>query len=492
VETGADVQLNEQWIGRTFDDFLFRPQHGASESRRKISLHSRLCRELDLELPIISANMDSVTAADMARTMALEGGIGIIHRALSIARQAKMVKQVKRSHSAIIEHPLCLPVGATIREARAFAHKHRITGILIEKTPGSGILAGLLSDRDIPWSEELEDHPVEEFMTPVEQLHTHSPDITELEAEQILFDRRIERLPLVDDNDRVYGFVTRKYVLFLKRRPFASKDTKGRLVLGAAIGARGDFLERASELLKAGVNCLVIDIAHGHSAVMANALAMIRQHFGEVPLVAGNVATGEGARFLADRGADAIKVGVGPGRGCRTRLETGAGVPQLQAIREAWCALGDEVPIIADGGISHDKDIFLALVCGASTVMLGSALSGTDESPGRVIEDPVTHQKRKMYRGMTSPEAVFESLYDAENPDDLDFAFETPAEGQELQVPYKGSVVSVLRRIRGHLQSAVSYAGAVSLVEARAKIVPDPLQYLIQLTPAARRESFDR
>jgi len=203
------------------------------------------------------------------------------------------------------------------------------------------------------------------------------------------------------------------------------------------------------------------------------------------------VGTAEGALFLQDLGVDAIKVGIGPGRGCRMRLETAAGVPQLQALREVWCAVGESVPVIADGGVRNDKDIFLALVCGASTVMLGSMLSGTDESPGRVIEDPGTREKRKIYRGMTSPQAVFEALYD-ESPEDVDAALETPPEGQETQIPYQGSVVDILHRVRGHLRSAVSYAGGVSLAEVRAKVLPNPLEYLIPLSEASRRESYDR
>jgi IMP dehydrogenase len=204
------------------------------------------------------------------------------------------------------------------------------------------------------------------------------------------------------------------------------------------------------------------------------------------------VATYEGAKCLANCGVDAIKVGIGPGRGCRTRLETAAGVPQLQAIREAYCAVGDEVPIVADGGVVHDKDIFLALIAGASSVMLGSALSGTDESPGHLIEDPATHQKRKIYRGMTSPQAVFQSVEDPANGEELASAFAAPAEGMEIQIAYKGSVVDVLRRIRGHLQSAVSYAGEKSLASARAKILPDPFRYLIPLSESSRRESYER
>jgi IMP dehydrogenase len=485
-------ELDTRWIGKTFDDFLFRPQPGVSDSRRHIALTSGLTSALELELPIVSANMDSVTGREMAEAMALEGGIGIVHRAMPIDRQAEIVRRIKRSYGAVIEQPFRLPRGTSIRDAKAFARRHHIHAILIEESEGSGLLAGLLTARDIPWMEELEERPVDDFMTPFERLHTSAPGITEDAAERIMFDKRIERLPLVDDDRRIRGLITLRDILFFRRRPFSSKDPKGRLLVGAAIGARGDYLDRAAALVDAEVDCLVIDIAHGHSEVMAQAMEEVRNTFDDVQLICGNAATGDGARFLAERGADAVKVGVGPGRGCRTRLETAAGVPQLQAIREAWCAVEDKVPIIADGGIVHDKDIFLALICGASCVMLGSALSGTDESPGHVIEDPASHTKRKIYRGMTSPQAVFESHYDDQNGEFDESALDTPAEGQEIQVPYRGSVVDILRRIRGHLRSAVSYAGEVSLAEARSKILPDPLEYLIPLSEAARRESYER
>lgn len=480
------------FIGKTFDDFLMRPQQSVLESRRETSLASPLAAGLELELPIVSANMDSVTGARMARTMALEGGIGVIHRGSSIERQQDRVARVKRTRSAIIEQPLCLPVGTTIRQAREFARHHNITGILIETLAGSGVLAGLLSRRDMPWNASAENEPVETFMTPFERLVTARPGIAVEDAERILFEERIERLPLVDEAHRIHGLVTRKDILSLRERPFSSRDPKDRLLVAAAIGARGDYLERAAAVLEAGADCLFLDIAHGHSRVMEAAVEALRGAFGSVPLVCGNVATHEGAAWLAGLGADAIKVGIGPGRGCRTRLETAAGVPQLQAIREAWSAVGDRMPIIADGGVRHDKDIFLALVCGASAVMLGSALSGTDEAPGRVIEDPATRQKKKIYRGMTSPEAVFASLYDAEGEDGAPETLDTPAEGQEIQVPYTGSVTDILHRIRGHLRSAVSYAGEQTLRAARARIVSEPERFLIPLSEAARRESYER
>jgi len=485
-------QLDPSFVGRTFADFLFRPQLGVASSRRQISLESRLTPRLAVGLPIVSANMDTVTEWEMAKAMALEGGVGVIHRAMPIDRQAEMVRRVKRSHGAVIETPWRLPRGTTIREARSFARRHSINAILIEESEGSGILAGLLTARDMPWFPGTEDRPVDEFMTPFERLVTRPPGIAEDEAERLMFEHRVERLPVVDGERRIRGLITLRDLMVFRCRPHTSKDRKGRLLVAAAIGARSDFLERAAALLEAEVDALVVDIAHGHSRVMADAISALRHRFDGVALICGNVATFEGARFLAEQGASAVKVGVGPGRGCRTRLETAAGVPQLQAIREAWCAVGEEVPIVADGGVVDDKDIFLALACGASTVMLGSALSGTDESPGHVIEDPASHQKRKIYRGMTSPEAVLESLYDGDEKDQLDDAFETPAEGQETQVPYTGPASGVLARIRGHLQSAVSYAGESSLAAMRAKIVPDPTRFLIPLSEASRRESYER
>lgn len=483
--------IEPEFVGRTYDDFLFRPQRGVVGSRQAVTLKSRLTRRLSLELPVVSANMDSVTDAPMAKTLALEGGIGVVHRAMSIEAQAESVARVKRSHGHVVERPLCLPRDATIREARQFARQHHVTGILIEQTRGANVLAGLLSNRDMPWGDGYEEHRVDEFMTPLSRLTTGHPDISIGEAERLLFEHRIEKLPLVDDQRRIRGLITKQDIILSRRRPHSAKDAKGRLLVGAAIGARGDFLERAAGLLEAGADLLLLDIAHGHSDVMRRAVEAVRARFGAVELICGNVGTAEGAAFLKEIGADAVKVGIGPGRGCRTRLETAAGVPQLQAIREAWCALGESVPIIADGGIKDDKDVFLALVCGASSVMLGSMLSGTDEAPGHVIEDPGSGQKRKIYRGMTSPQAVFEALYD-ESVEAVEAALDVPAEGQEMQIAYKGSVVEILHRIRGHLCSAVSYGGVESLVAIRAKVIEDPLAFLVPLGASARAESFDR
>ncbi len=460
-------------------------------SRSLVELSLPVSRRHRLSLPILSANMDSITRAAMAKTMALEGGVGIIHRAMPVAEQAREVSLVKRSHGYVVERPLFLPRTATLREARQFTRQHNITGILIEDAPGSNRLAGLLSNRDMPWSDGVEHRPVAEFMTARDRLVTAKPGIGVSEAEKILFENRIEKLPLIGPDDEVKGLITKKDLILSRQRPYSSKDGKGRLLVGAAIGARGDFIERASELVRAGADILVMDIAHGHSEVMKGAVEAFRKHLGDCELICGNVGTAEGALFLKELGVDGIKVGIGPGRGCRTRLETGAGVAQLQAIREAWQAVGESLPIVADGGIRNDKDIFLALVCGATSVMLGGMLSGTDEAPGVVIVDPATGQKHKIYRGMTSPQAVWQALYDAEEGAASE-ALATPAEGQEMQIPYRGSVIDVLHRIRGHLASSVSYAGGTSLAESRARIVADPLHYLEPLSESARHESYER
>lgn len=491
--------LEPEFVGRTYDDFLFRPRRGIVGSRRDIRLRSPLtagASDLYLELPVVSSNMDSVTGVEMARAMALEGGLGFLHRAMRISEQAAAVRAVKRTHGFVVEEPVRIARDATLEQAREAMRDQRVS-VLVETAPGSGILAGLITARDVPWFESAGDRPVSEMMTPIEELVTASPDVSPEAAERLLYRHRVEKLPLVDEDNRICGLITKRDMILHRKRPHVTKDDKGRLRVGAAIGATGDFLERAGAVIEAGVDVLMIDIAHGHSDVMEAAVEAFRNAHGEeMPLVCGNVGTAEGARLLADLGADAVKVGIGPGRGCRTRLETAAGVPQLQAVREVWCELGEEVPIIADGGISDDKDIFLALVCGASSVMLGSALSGTDEAPGTVIVDPVSGQKTKIYRGMTSPQAVLEALYEptqgAPDEEAVEEALATPPEGQELRVPYRGTVVDILHRVRGHLRSAVSYAGADSLAGARREIVAEPLEHLVPLSDSARRESYER
>ena len=481
-------EIEPFFVGRTFDDFLFRPQHSPVSTRRQVDLTMPLVPGLEIALPVLGANMDTVVGQDMAKTLALEGALGFLHRNCSIQAQADSVRYVKTRHSFVIERPLMLDRSATIGDARQAARKSNASSLLIEEGRGSGVLAGILSHRDMPLDRRSDARPVTDFMTPRERLVTRPPSVSMEDAERAMFEHRVEKLPLVDAENRVQGLVTMRDLKLHKQKPHSSKDARGRLRVGAAVGATGDYLERAQALVEHEVDVLLLDVAHADSDMVAAALAELRRRLGNVPLVVGNVATAESALWLREMGAHAIKVGVGPGRGCRTRLETGAGVPQLQAVREAYCATGGAVPIIADGGVKDGKDLFLAIACGASTVMLGSMFSGTDEAPGLVVEDPATRQKMKLYRGMTSPEAVA----DAVEADELAEALRTPAEGQSVRVPYVGSVVGILDRVRGHLQSAVSYAGETSLRAAHEKIARDPARFLIPLSEASRRESFVR
>lgn len=480
--------LEPFFLGRTFDDFLFRPQNSPVASRREVSLAMPLAGGIALALPILGANMDTVVGEEMAKTLALEGAFGFLHRNASIAEQAGRVRYVKTRHSYVVEHPLWLERTATIGEARQAIRRFNASSFLIEETKGGQKLAGILSHRDMPLDSASDSRPVSDFMTPRQRLVTRPSSVSLEEAEQAMFEHRVEKLPLVDEQGRLTGLVTMRDLKLYKQKPHSTKDARGRLRVGAAVGATGDYLERAQALVEQEVDVLLLDVAHADSQVVARAMSGLRAKLPRVPLVVGNVATAEGARFLVGLGADAIKVGVGPGRGCRTRLETGAGVPQLQAVREVFLAAGGELPVIADGGVRDDKDLFLAIACGASSVMLGSMLSGTDEAPGMVVEDPATRQKMKLYRGMTSPEAVA----DGAEEDELAEALRTPAEGQSVRVPYVGSVVAILSRVRGHLQSAVSYAGETTLAAAQAKIARDPARYLIPLSEASRRESFIR
>jgi IMP dehydrogenase len=482
----ADIE--SLFVGKTFDDFLFRPQHSPVRTRREVSLAMPLAAGLELALPVLGANMDTVVGEEMAKTLALEGGLGFLHRNASIAEQAARVRYVKTRHSHVIDQPLLLERTATIAEARQLIRKHNASSFLIEEVKGSGRLAGILSHRDMPLDSASDGRPVSDFMTPRQRLVTRPPSVSLEEAERAMFEHRVEKLPLLDEQGRVRGLVTMRDLKLYKQKPHSSKDARGRLRVGAAVGATGDFLERAQALVAQEVDVLLLDVAHADSGTVGEAVAALRKHVAKVPLVVGNVATGEAALRLLDLGVDAIKVGVGPGRGCRTRLETGAGVPQLQAVREAYVATGGRVPIVADGGVRDDKDLFLAIACGASTVMLGSLLSGTDEAPGLLVEEPSTRQKMKLYRGMTSPEAVV----DGTEADELAEALRTPAEGQSVRVPYVGSVVGILARMRGHLQSAVSYAGEASLRAAHEKISREPGRFLVPLSEASRRESFVR
>ena len=465
------AKAEELFRGRTFNDFLLEPQYSQLTTRadpQRKMLRMPLTRNIWLSWPIIAANMDTVTSRRMMKTTSLEGAFAFLPRSNSIEEQCAMVDWVKRQHSFIITSPAKIHQNATVDEARKLAAFHHTSCLLIESVPGSNILVGILSKRDMRAG--LQENPgkkVLKFMTELPKLKVAGPDIDIEDAEKIMNRLRIEKLPLVGRGHIIAGLVTMKDIEMAKQKPYSVKDKKGRLMVGASIGATGDFLERAAELIEHGADCILIDIAHFDSISGRTATKSFRRKFPNVELIGGNIATGSAARHALSWGVDAAKVGIGPGKGCRTRLETGFGKAQVEAIREVYRAVGNEIPIIADGGMENDKDFALATFAGASTSMVGSMLAGTDEAPGIVREDPATKQKIKIYRGMTSPQAVIDRVRDE---DDLADALMTPAEGQPVQVPYIGSVVDVLQRIAGHMQSAVSFSGFTTLHEAHTHI----------------------
>jgi len=479
------------FFGATYSDFLFRPQFSVVRTRRDVDLTMPLSRNINISVPIIGANMDTVTGEKMMQTLSLEGCFGFLDRNCSIAEQAARVQRVKRQYSFVIENPIMISRKDSIAQAKAILENQHISTLLVEENSGSAILAGILTHRDILAAQGQESSLVERFMTPFRKLITASPHITIDYAEKVMLKERIEKLPLINRNRKITGLITMRDLRLAKQKPYSTKDRKGRLMVGAAIGAAGDFMGRADALISAGVDCILMDVAHAHSDIVRTAIRQFKSKFKNIDLVCGNVATEEGAKFLMGLGADAIKVGVGPGRGCRTRLEVGAGVPQLQAIRETFLATRGKVPIIADGGVGNDKDIALAIMSGASTVMLGSMLSGTDESPGVIMEDPSTRRKIKMYRGMTSAEAVIDGNYLKRDLDDI-LINSQAQEGQSIAVPYVGSVIEIIKRIKDHLRSAVSYAGEKNLYSVHKKVSSNPSDYLIKLSDASKKESFER
>jgi IMP dehydrogenase len=485
--------------GATFDDFLFTPQLGVVPSRdpSAIDLSARFTEHLTLHRPIVSANMDTITRAAMAVVLAEEGGLGIIDRGFragDIAPQVTEVLTVKRTQHGTILDPHSIDSGALVSDAKRLMRQTGV-GTLAVVDAGQR-LQGLLTERDVRFV--AADLPVRDRMTPRDRLIVHTGPTSLAEAEALMTTHKVKKLPLVNADGTVLGLVTAKDLLKHRRHPFATRDERGRLRVGAAVGATGDYLERAAEVIKAGADLLVIDIAHGHSMVMAKAIEQLRARFGGVELVAGNVATADGARFLLERGVNAIKVGIGPGGGCTTRLTTNFGVPQVEALVQCRLAVGERIPLIADGGIKRHGGIAEALLFGGDTVMLGSAFAGTRETPGDIVMKPVLmpdSQKVvqvpfKVFRGMASLAAVKDRL-DLEEAD----AHEVEAlgaEGLEVSVPARGSVRSVIQDMLKHLCSSISYGGAASLRELREQFEANPEKYLVRLSTASRHESFNR
>jgi IMP dehydrogenase len=486
--------------GATFDDFLLRPQYSVVARRDPsvIDLSCRFSTNITLKRPLVSANMDTVTRAPMAIVQAEEGGLGIIDRGFKngdIEPQVREVAKVKRMQHIIIRDPYSVTPDTPLAEAVALMRRRR-AGTLVVVDAGRK-LKGLLTERDVRFVNTREGH-VASRMTPVESLVTGVGELTLDLAEKLMVQRKIKKLPLVDAQGTLIGLITAKDIDRQERLPFATRDSHGRLRVGAAIGATGDFIERAAELLKAHVDVIVIDIAHGHSVVMATAIDTFRKHYPAAELVAGNVATADGVKFLADRGVNAVKVGIGPGGGCTTRITTSFGVPQLQALYECGQAAAGKVPLIADGGIKRHGAILEAMLFGGDTVMLGSMFAGTEETPGEVVQKSVLlpDQQRsvkvpfKVLRGMASIQAIRDRL-DVEDDEVVDLE-SIGAEGTEVSVPARGSVRPLIQDIFKHLCSSISYGGASSLAELKDMFRRDPLKYLVKLSASAKKESYER
>ncbi|MGI0038022.1 MAG: IMP dehydrogenase [Nitrososphaera sp.] len=446
--------------GLTFDDVLLVPKRSPIISRSQTDLKTKLSRNITLNIPIISANMDTVTESGMAIAIAREGGIGIIHRFLSIEDQVDEILKVKRSESVIIEQPYTIKPDVTVLEARKAMEQYGVSGLLVEE---GGKLAGIITRRDITF-EKNDKRKVSEVMT--REVITAKAGTTIEQAKEILHKQRIEKLPVIDEKKRIVGLITSKDILKMDEYPYASKDKKGRLLVGAAVGVKGDYLERTEALLEAGADVLVVDIAHGHSDNAINTVHMIKKAFPNCELVAGNVATGDGASDLIKAGVDAVKVGVGSGSICITRVVTGSGVPQLTAVLDSVKVARDHgVPVVSDGGVRNSGDMTKALAAGASSVMIGSLFGGTDESPGKTLVK--NGKKFKMYRGMASYYASLGRKYREEGPQvvDADDLNDYVPEGVEAMVPYKGSVVEIVRQLSGGLRSGLSYCGAKTIAE---------------------------
>jgi IMP dehydrogenase len=462
-------------VALTFDDVLLVPRHSTVHPRH-VSVTSRFTRQISLNIPLVSAAMDTVTEADMAIAMARAGGLGVLHKNMSVERQAAEVDRVKRSESGMIRNPITLGPDRPVREAVTLMSRFKISGVPI--VDEAGRLIGIITNRDLQFERNL-DQPLRDAMTR-EHLVT-APVGTDLdEAERILAKHRIEKLPVVDENGVLRGLITVKDIFKRRQHPDANKDQHGRLRVAAAVGGTPEARERAKALVDAGADVLVIDSAHGHSEGVLRTLDLLRQAFPDVQLVAGNVATEQGARELVCRGADAVKVGVGPGSICTTRVVTGVGVPQVTAVVDAVRGAGD-VPVIADGGIKYSGDVVKALAAGASSVMMGSMLAGTEESPG---ESVLAEGRRfKMIRGMGSLAAMQEGSADRYFQEGEISATKMVPEGIEGRVPYKGPAGDVIFQMVGGLRSGMGYCGVADIPSLQRDVE------MLQITSAGLRES---
>ena len=463
-------------LGLTYDDVLLVPNY-SEVLPRDVDLSSRVTRNIKLKTPIISAAMDTVTESAMAIAIAQEGGIGVIHKNMTIEQQAIEVRKVKRAESGMILDPVTLLKDATVADAKAMMAEFKIGGVpVVDK---SKHLIGIITNRDLRF-EKVNTRLIDEVMTK-ENLVTASPDTTMEQAEAILQEHKIEKLPVLDKNKQLVGLITYRDITKNRVKPNANKDKYGRLRVAAAVGVTGDVVERISALNESGVDAVIIDTAHGHTKGVVSALQSVKAKFPELDVVVGNIATAEAAVYLMEAGADAVKVGIGPGSICTTRIVAGVGFPQLSAVMEVAEAIDGRIPVIADGGIRFTGDIVKALAAGADCVMLGSMFAGTKESPGETVI--YEGRKYKTYRGMGSVEAMSDGSKDRYFQDVEDDVKKLVPEGIVGRVPYKGEVGEVMYQFIGGLRAGMGYCGAqdVPALKSTARF--------IQITAAGMQES---
>lgn len=440
--------------GLTYDDVLLVPAY-SEILPREVSIKSKFTRNITLNVPIISAAMDTVTESQMAIAMAREGGIGVLHKNMTAEAQAAKVRKVKRAESGMIIDPVTLPLDAIVLDAKQNMKEHSIGGIPV--VDENGVLKGIVTNRDLRF-EKNNQRPITEVMTS-ENLVTAKEGTSLMDAEGILQENKIEKLPVVDANNKLVGLITFRDITKLTQKPIANKDKYGRLRVAAAIGVTGDAVDRAEALVNAGVDAIVIDTAHGHTKGVVNVLKEVKAKFPNLDVIVGNIATGAAAKYLVEAGADAVKVGIGPGSICTTRVVAGVGFPQLSAVMEVSAAIkGTGVPVIADGGIRYTGDIPKAIAAGADCVMLGSLLAGTKESPGETII--YEGRKFKSYRGMGSVEAMKQGSKDRYFQDVEDDIKKLVPEGIVGRVPYKGELYESIHQFVGGLRAGMGYCGA--------------------------------
>ena len=463
--------------GLTYDDVLLVPAY-SEVLPRDVKINTKFTRNIPLNIPIVSAAMDTVTESQMAIAMAREGGIGVLHKNMTIAEQATKVRMVKRSESGMILDPVVLPLTAIVADANKNMTKYKIGGIPIVDAHGK--LSGIVTNRDLRFEKNVQ-RPITEVMTS-KNLITVKEGTSLSDAEEILQKHKIEKLPVIDDNQNLVGLITFRDITKHTTKPIANKDAFGRLRVAAAVGVTADAVERTQALVNAGVDAIVIDTAHGHTKGVASVLKEVKASFPDLDVVVGNIATGAAAKYLVDLGADAVKVGIGPGSICTTRIIAGVGYPQLSAVLQVAEAIKDSgVPIIADGGIRYTGDIPKAIAAGASCVMLGSLLAGTKESPGETII--FEGRKFKSYRGMGSVEAMNKGSKDRYFQDVEDDIKKLVPEGIVGRVPYKGELVESIHQFLGGLKAGMGYCGSANVDELRDQ------GKFVQLTASGIRES---